>query len=94
MLSLTTQDNDSYEQTPAASFLHKVDAKQTSLICCRDHVVHDNETLVFVLKSMIKWSMSYFELLARLAVLKLVKSAINIHMFATRTVTSSITISP
>lgn len=60
VLSQTTWDNDSYEQTPAAVFLHTAHAKQISLLCCRHYTVYDNETFVFNLKPMVKWRMSHF----------------------------------
>lgn len=59
-ISQTTQDNDNYEQTPAAVFLHTAHVKQISLLCYRDYIVYDNETFVFNLKSMVKWRMSHF----------------------------------
>lgn len=60
VLSQTIQDNNNYEQTPAAVFLNTVHLKQISLLCCRDHIVYDNETFVFNLNSMVKGRMSHF----------------------------------
>lgn len=59
-LSQTTQDNDNYEQTPAAVFLCTAHVKQISVLCYRDYIVYDNATFVFNLKSMVKWRMSHF----------------------------------
>lgn len=60
VLSQKTWDNDYYEQTPAAVFLHTAHAKQISLLCYRHYTVYDNETFVFNLKPMVKWCMSHF----------------------------------
>lgn len=60
VLSQTTEDNENYKQIPAVVFFHTAHVKQISLLCYRDYIVYNNETFVFNLKSMVRWSMSHF----------------------------------